>query len=63
MEKGNFCHIAFLSEYTIIDHCKVGENLISSSEDMTHETHTIIFTNSRKRATGFTPGVFQCIYF
>ena len=30
---------------------------------MTHETHTTIFTNSRKRASGFTPGVFQCVYF
>ena len=30
---------------------------------MTHETHTIIFTNSRKRAIGFTPGVFQGVYF
>ena len=29
---------------------------------MTHETHTIIFTNSRKRAIGFTPGVFQGVY-
>ena len=23
----------------------------------------IIFTNSRKSAIGFTPGVFQCVYF
>ena len=30
---------------------------------MTHETHTIIFINSRKRAIGFTPGVFECVYF
>ena len=51
------------SKYTIIYHCKVGENLIGSYDDMTHETHTIIFTNSRKRAIGFTPGVFQDVYF
>ena len=51
------------SKYTIIYHCKFEENLISSYEDMTHETHTIIFTNSRKRAIGFTPGVFQGVYF
>ena len=31
-------------------HCKVGKNLIGSYEDMTHETHTIISTNSRIRA-------------
>ena len=43
--------------------CKVGENLIGSYKDITHETHTIIFTNSRKRASGFTPGVFQGMYF
>ena len=30
---------------------------------MTHGTHTIIFTNFRKRAIGFTPGVFQGVYF
>ena len=30
---------------------------------MTHETHTIIFTNSRKHAIGFTPGDFQGVYF
>ena len=30
---------------------------------MTHETHTIIFKHSRKRAIGFTPGVFQGVYF
>ena len=43
-------------------YCKVGENLIGSYEDMTHEKHTIIFTNSRKRAIGYTPGVFQGVY-
>ena len=37
--------------------------MIGSYEDMTHETHTIIFTNSRKRAIGFTPGVFQGVCF
>ena len=37
--------------------------MIGSYEDMTHETHTIIFTNSRKRVIGFTPGVFQGVYF
>ena len=37
--------------------------MIGSYEDMTHETHTIIFTNSRKHAIGFTPGVFQGVYF
>ena len=37
--------------------------MISSYEDMTHETYTIIFTNSRKRAIGFTLGVFQGVYF
>ena len=47
----------------MIYHCKVGENLIGSNKGMTHETHTIIFTNSRKRAIGFTPGVFQGVYF
>ena len=37
--------------------------MIGSYKDITHETHTIIFTNSRKRASGFTPGVFQGMYF
>ena len=37
--------------------------MIGSYTDITHETHTIIFTNSRKRASGFTPGVFQGMYF
>ena len=37
--------------------------MINSYEDMTHKTHTIIFTNSRKRAIGFTLGVFQGVYF
>ena len=37
--------------------------MIGSNKDITHETHTIIFTNSRKRASGFTPGVFQGMYF
>ena len=36
---------------------------MGSYKDITHETHTIIFTNSRKRASGFTPGVFQGMYF
>ena len=51
-----FAH--FLSKYTIGFHSKVGENLIGSYKYITHETHTIICTNSRKRASGFTPGVF-----
>ena len=51
------------SKYIITYNCKVGENLIGSYKDITHETHTIIFTNSRKRASGFTPGVFQGMYF
>ena len=42
---------------------KLEKILIGSYEDMTHETHTILFTNSRKRAIGFTPGVFQGVYF
>ena len=37
--------------------------MIGSYKDITQETHTIIFTNSRKRASGFTPGVFQGMYF
>ena len=37
--------------------------MIGSYKDITHETHTIIFINSRKRASGFTPGVFQGMYF
>ena len=37
--------------------------MIGSYKDITHETHTIIFTNSRKRASGFTPGVFQGMHF
>ena len=37
--------------------------MIISYEDMTHETHIIIFTNSRKRDSGFTAGVFQGVYF
>ena len=28
-----------------------------------HEMHATIFTTSRKRASGFTPGVFQGVYF
>ena len=32
-------------------------------KDITHQTHTIIFTNSKKRASGFTPVVFQGMYF
>ena len=50
-------------KYIITYNCKVGENLIGSYKDITHETHTIIFTNSRKRASGLTPGVFQGMYF
>ena len=45
--------------YTIIYHCKFEENLISSYENMTHEMHTIIFTNSRKRDIGFTQVPFK----
>ena len=30
---------------------------------MKHETHIIIFTNSRKRVIGFTSGVFEGVYF
>ena len=37
--------------------------MIGSYKDITQETRTIIFTNSRKRASGFTPGVFQGMYF
>ena len=37
--------------------------MIGSYKDITHETHTTIFTNSRKRASGFTPGVFHGVYF
>ena len=37
--------------------------MIGSYKDITHETHTIIFTYSRKRASGFTPCVFQGMYF
>ena len=37
--------------------------MIGSYKDITHETHTLIFTNSRKRVSGFTPGVFQGMYF
>ena len=33
--------------------------MICSYKDIMHETHTTIFTNSIKRASGFTPGVFQ----
>ena len=51
------------SKYSIIFHCKVGENLIGSYRYISHATHTIIFTNSRKSASGFTPGVFQSINF
>ena len=52
-----------LSKYTIIYHCKVGENLIGSYEDITHEPYATVFTNSRKRVIGFTPGVFKGVYF
>ena len=62
IDNGNFCHIVF-SKYTIIDLCKVGENFIGSYKDITHEMNTTIFTNSRKCVSGFTPGVFQCVYF
>ena len=34
-----------------------------SCKDITHETHTIIFRNSRKHAIDFTPGAFQGICF
>ena len=37
--------------------------MIGSYKDITHETHTIIFTNSRKRTSGYTPGTFQGVYF
>ena len=37
--------------------------MISSYKDITHEKDTIIFTNSRKRESGFTTGVFQGVYF
>ena len=37
--------------------------MIVSYKHITHETHTIIFTNSRKHASGFIPGVFQGVYF
>ena len=37
--------------------------MIGSYKDIMHETHTTIFTNSRKHASGFTLGVFQCVYF
>ena len=42
-----FVRLLFLIYY------KVGENLIGSYKDITHEMHTTIFTNSRKRASGF----------
>ena len=37
--------------------------MIGIYEDITHETHTIIFINSRKRAIGFTLGIFEGVYF
>ena len=37
--------------------------MIGSYKDISHEMHTTIFTNSRKRDSGFTPGVFQGVYF
>ena len=37
--------------------------MIGSYKDIMHETHTEKFTKSRKRASGFTPGVFQGVYF
>ena len=37
--------------------------MIGSYEDRTQETHTIIFTNSRKRTIGFTLNIFQGVYF
>ena len=38
--------------------------MIGSYEDMTHGTHTKIFTNSRKRAIGFlSRRLFLSIYF
>ena len=37
--------------------------MIGSYKYITHETHIIKFTNSRKRASGFTPGVFQGVCF
>ena len=57
---GHFCHIAFLNILLFIT-VKM-EKIISVVKDITHETHTTIFTNSRKHASGFIPGVFQCVY-
>ena len=37
--------------------------MIGSYKDITHETHTTIFINSRKRISAFTPGVFEGVYF
>ena len=37
--------------------------MIGSYKDIMHGTQTTIFTNSRKRASGFIPGVFQGAYF
>ena len=53
---GNVCRI-------VLNKLLVGDNLIGSYKDIMHETHTIIFTNSRKRASSFTPGVFQGVDF
>ena len=39
------------------------EKIPSVVKDTTHETHTTLFTNSRKRASGFTSGVFQGVFF
>ena len=58
---GNIC--GHMIPSSVIYHCKVGETLIGSYKDMTHETHTILFTNSSKRASGSTPGVFQGVCF
>ena len=37
--------------------------MIGSYKDITHETHTAILANSRKRVSGFTQGVLQGVYF
>ena len=51
------------SKYTVIYNCKVGENLVDGNRDITHETHTTIFTNSRKHTSGLPPDVFQDVSF